>query len=128
MPEKKPSNLPPIVWWVIWAALMSGVFIIYFTISASMPTKQKQEVESGVWMIGMTPFLISSVLRWLILSRKESAQSAFPIFIMGLAMAEATCILGLFVFPAYSTALFALSVLGIAQYVPYFAAGFEEKP
>lgn len=119
-PNKPP---PPIVWWVIWSAMLIGVFVMYFTTPADL----KVPTPSVLWMVALAPFLISSILRWLFLTRIQSSQTAFPLFIVGIGLAESTCIMGLFVFSAHSADLFALSVLGMVQYVPYFAGSFEKE-
>lgn len=126
MPDQTKQP-PAIVWWVIWASMLIGVFVIYFTTSTGVVETSRTPTESPLWMVAFAPFVISSILRWLVLSRVSSAQLAFPLFIAGMALAEATCLTGLFVFPRHSTDLFALSVLGIAQYVPYFASRFTES-
>ena len=64
------------------------------------------------------------IIRWVVLPRIGNAQAALALFMFGLAIAEATCFLGLFIFPAHKQELFALSVLGIVQFVPHFARRF----
>jgi hypothetical protein len=113
-----------IVWWMIWAALLSGIFVIYFTVGSSAAPAPSASPDSPVWMVGFAPFVVSTLIRWLLLPRFQSAQSAFPVFVVGLALAEMSCILGVFVFPAHKAGLFVLSVLGILQFVPYFAGRF----
>ncbi len=117
---------PLIIWWVLWGAMLCGVCAIYFTMSHSVSANEKASMNSAFWMVAMIPFVISSILRWLVLTQIKTGQTALPFFIVGMALAESTCMMGLFVFSAHSTALFALSVLGIAQYVPYFAGSFPE--
>ena len=50
--------------------------------------------------------------------------SAFPLFVMGIALAEMPCFLGIFLFPSHMQELFALSALGIFQFVPFFAGRY----
>ena len=45
-------------------------------------------------------------------------------FVAGIAFAEASCFLGLFIFPAHQKELFILSALGILQFIPFFARRF----
>ena len=120
---------PPIVWWMIWGALLSGIFIIYFVVGSAggAPRTNAGSPDSPVWMVGFAPFVISTIIRWLILPRIRNFQAAFSLFIVGLAMGEAPCILGVFAFPAHKAGLFALSVLGIVQFVPYFASRFDSR-
>jgi hypothetical protein len=45
----------------------------------------------------------------------------FVLFIIGVALAEACAILGMFLGGPYRDSLFVLGVLGITQFVPFFA-------
>jgi hypothetical protein len=55
------------------------------------------------------------------LPRLTSLARAFPLFIAGLALAEACGLLGIFLGGVYRDQLFLLGVLGIVQYLPFFA-------
>jgi hypothetical protein len=57
----------------------------------------------------------------LVLPRFSDLKRAFPMFIAGLALAEACGLLGIFLGGVYKDDLFLLGVLGIIQYVPLFA-------
>jgi hypothetical protein len=120
------SNQQLIIWWVLWAALLSGIFIFYFVLggTAGAPNSATSPV---VWLAGVVPVMISVLIRWLILPRTHTAQAAVLYFVVGIVMAEATCFLGLFLFPAHKLELFILSVLGIFQFIPFFARRFYEQ-
>ena len=109
------------VWWVLWAAFQAGIFVIYHFLGGSAAQPPSPSPDSPLWLAGLAPFVISTIIRWVVLPRARSAQVALPLFIVGIAMAEAVCFLGLFIFPAHRQELFALSVLGIFQFIPYFA-------
>lgn len=66
----------------------------------------------------------SSVVRWLVLPRLLTASKtrAFSVFIVGLALAEGSGILGLILGDTLRDAYFALALLGVAQFAPFFAA------
>jgi len=108
------------VWWILWATFQTGIFVIYHFLSAAQ-RPQPMTAASSAWLVGLAPVAFSAILRWLVLPRVQSAQAALPLFIMGIAMAEATCFLGLFIFPAHKQELFILSALGIFQFIPIFA-------
>jgi hypothetical protein len=118
---------PPIMWRVIWAALFSGIFVIYFVAGSSEGARAgSAAADSPVWMVGFVPFVVSAIVRWLILPLFRSSSTAFSCFIVGLAMGEMPCILG-FVFPAHRLELFLLSVLGLFQFIPYSANRFADR-
>jgi hypothetical protein len=51
-------------------------------------------------------------------------QIAFVAFIAGISLAEGCGILAIFLGAAYRDEIFALGVLGIAQFVPFYAKRF----
>lgn len=112
------------VWWVLWAAFQTSIFIVYHFLNAPVPRAGTQPIDSPVWLAAFIPFTISAIIRWLVLARTRNAQSALPLFVIGIAMAEATCYLGIFVFPAHKQELFVWSVIGIFQFVPYFVGRY----
>ena len=119
-----PAPLPPpnprIVWWVLWAAFQIGIFVIYFNLSKSTLPK----TEPALWQLGFIPVLISGAIRWSLLPLLKDAQKALPALILGMAMAEMTCFLGMFVFPSHKLLLFVASAAGIFQFIPFYAGRF----
>lgn len=80
-------------------------------------------------LTGLAPLFVSIIIRWLVLPRYHDLRRAFPMFIVGLALAEACGLLGVFLGGPYHDDLFVLGVLGMAQYMPFFAKGYlEPKP
>ncbi len=108
------------VWWVLWAAFQIAIFIYYHFLGNTGVQPRPQRVDSFIWLAGFAPLTISAIVRWLVLPRTRDAQSALPLFIVGIAMAEATCFLGLFIFPAHRQELFIWSAIGVFQFIPYF--------
>ena len=113
-----------IVWWVIWAALLNGVFVIYFVLG-NTAERQPAMPESSIWLACLAPLLVSTMIRWGVLSRVQSAQAAFSLFVAGLALAESTGILGILLFPEHKQELFIFGVIGILQFAPFFARRYE---
>lgn len=109
-----------VVWWALWATFQTGIFFFYFFLGGMKPAPEAGS-NSIAWLAGVAPFVISTLIRWLILPRTTQAQSALVLFVLGIALAEACCFLGLFIFPDHKLELFILSFLGILQYVPIFA-------
>ncbi len=122
-PESRPGP-QTLVWWVLWFAMQTGVFVQYHFLSQGRPVPAGG--DSGPWMVALLPLAVSAVMRWVVLGRVKTAAQALPLFIMGIAMAEATNLVGLFVFPAHRLDLFVLSVLGVGQFAPFFAGRYAQ--
>lgn len=115
-----PPPPPPFVWWALWAAFQIGIVVIYFFLTKSSSTSSRP--EPAPWVVALLPVLISGALRWSLLPKITDAVRALPIFVVGIAMAEATCFIGIFVFPAHKLILFCAAFIGILQYMPLFAS------
>ena len=87
-----------------------------------------REANNLPWFLAAVPVLISGILRWVVLPRITDAIKAFPIFVIGIAMAEATLFLGIFMFRSHHRDLLILSALGILQFIPFFARRFYSTP
>jgi hypothetical protein len=109
---------PAVVWWVIWAAFLIGIVQIYFILGKSSVAPA---TATSLDFLALAPFVVASLVRWVALPKIQLPQVALVVFILGIAIAESSCFLGLFIFRAHKTELFALSVLGIAQFAPVFA-------
>jgi len=67
---------------------------------------------------------MSGAVRWSVLPMLKDAQKALPVFVVGIALAEMSCFLGLFIFPSHQMPLFIASVLGIFQFIPLFVGRY----
>lgn len=117
-----PQPVPRIIFWVIWFALLSGVLVMNFAIAPPEKPPISDAGNSLLWLVAVVPLLISALVRWFVLPRATTAQTALPVFIIGMALAESTAILGMFVFSGHRAELVALGLLGIGQFMPTFAA------
>ncbi len=128
-PDAQRNRARLLVWWVIWGSLLVGLCAIYFLLGRA-PAKAPAASENPLTgLIGVAPLFVSIIIRWLVMPRFSDIRRALPMFVVGLALAEACGILGIFLGGVYKDDLFVLGVLGIAQYVPFFAKGYlEPKP
>lgn len=110
---------PLVVWWAVWLGLLAGVIVIYTVFLARRPPIEAP--WGAIEFIACGQVALSAAIRWLALPRFREPPRAFPIFIVGLALAEGAAILGIFL-SAYATELFVLGMLGMMQFVPFFAA------
>lgn len=113
-----------LVWWLVWVAILGGVAIVYFFLGRRSPARLPEMSAAAVMdYAAIGPVIVSSVIRWLWFPRIEKRQQAFAVFIMGLALAEGTGFIGIFV-TQQSLTLTLLSALGIVQWMPLFAGKY----
>lgn len=113
------------VWWCVWASLLAGVIALYLVNDHPAPVASSLPADSPLWLAALAPFVLSTLVRWVVLPRAPSARVACILFMFGIALAEATCVLGIKVFPANKLELFVPGVLGIVQYVPVFVRRYN---
>lgn len=117
-----------LIWWIVWAGVLSGLVILHLVFGRG-PEQPSPAGDILVNLAGLVPLFVSIVIRWLVLPRFGDLKRALPLFVAGLALAEACGLLGLFLGGAYRDDLFVLGVLGVTQYVPVFARRLlEPKP
>jgi len=110
-----------LVWWIVWASILSGLVVIYLLLAQGKPLPPASAENPLQGLVGLVPLFVSIIIRWLVLPRAPEPNRAFVLFIVGLSLAEACGILGIFLGGPYRDSLFVLGVLGIAQYVPFYA-------
>jgi len=110
-----------LVWWIVWAALLGDLLVLYLVLVRNKPLPPPSPDNPLQGLVGVVPLFVSIIIRWLALPRVQNPHRAFIVFIVGLALAEACGILGIFLGGPYRDSLFVLGVLGIAQYVPFYA-------
>jgi hypothetical protein len=111
-----------LIWWILWASPLAGLVLVYFFLVQGKPLPvnvPSREFLTG--LIGVVPLFVSIVIRWLVLPRYQEEGRALVLFIIGIALAESCGLLGLFRGGPYRDVLFVLGVLGIIQYVPFYA-------
>ena len=123
-PQTKALRL---VYWIIWASILCGLVLIYLFLGqpALKPAPASDLLKN---LAGVVPLFVSIVIRWLVLPRYHDLARALPVFVVGLALAEACGILGIFLGGPYQDDLFVLGVLGVTQYVPLFIAKLLRPP
>jgi hypothetical protein len=115
--------VPPLpVWWVLWFALLSGPFVIFFVMTNVMRMKG---IDVPVpWQVGLIPIAAGSIVRWTVLPKLKDGAAVFSAYIVGMALCESATFLGIFLFPTVRDSLFFLSIAGVAQFAPLFAKRF----
>lgn len=116
---------PPVllIWWIIWAVIIAGLTALYFTLG-QRPSSMPGDVIV-IRYLPLAPLGLAVVVRWLILPRLRERTRAFPIFIIGLALAEGCGILGIFLVPDLAATYYVLALFGLIQFTPVFAARYS---
>ncbi len=112
---------PPIHWWLIWIALLAGPFVLLIVLGGN---DSLLSAPPFPWQLSLIPFAISGVIRWGVIPKISNGVIAYPLFVVGIALSEVPSVFGLILFPALRQDLFILTVIGMAQYVPFFAKRF----
>lgn len=123
IPQSGATRL--LVWWLLWAGILAGLMAIAVAVGqrpASAPVRSNVLTD----FIGLGPLLASCLLRWLVLPRVRQVQSAFVVFVLGLVLAEACGLSGIFL-STFKNELLVLGVLGLGQWMPRFARGYIES-
>lgn len=114
-----------IVFWVIWGATLSGVFMTQIIINGGFPSGQNQGSPEFYWFIlAAIPIVASTLLRWIVMPKIKNRQALLVCLIIGVALAEATHFIQLLVigdtFPQTQLSFLILSIFGIGQYMPVY--------
>lgn len=119
-PDAQRARVQLLVWWIIWTSMLIGLCLIYFLFGWKKPLPATLVANTLFNLIGLVPLFLSIIIRWLVLPRFTEIKRVFPFFVVGLALAEACGLLGIFLGGPYRDDLFLLSVLGIIQFMPFF--------
>lgn len=105
-----------IVLWILWFAITMGLVMIY-TFAAPAGGEGTKQLQ----YLPMMPLAVSVFIRWVLLPRTKTIAAAMPVFIIGLTMAEACGILGMFLVPQMKQTYLVLALVGLFQFVPFWA-------
>lgn len=122
------ENQPPqtrFVAWVIWAAILFGLFVLQFVIGGGLPLGEDQgDVSIVLSILPLCALLVATVIRWVVIPRVTGEQQQLTMMIIGVALAESAQIIQLFVigsdFPETQRAFLILSVIGVLQFAPTY--------
>lgn len=118
MSDQNPPAPPPLVWWIIWGAIIAAFFTIYGFLTSGMVPLAATPPALAVLPLG--PLAASLVIRFLVFPRLHHTRFGFVFFIVGLALAEAGGFLGIFLGGDYRTAFAASAIVAMILHVPAF--------
>lgn len=123
-PPAQPSQR--LVFWIIWAAILSGVFVMQFTIGHGIPSGNNDRgvPVSPMAFVAIGQVVIATVIRWLWIPRLTQPRQQLVAMIIGVALAEAANTFGLFLIapnqPETKLLIFVLAIVGIVQFAPTY--------
>lgn len=128
----QPSHSPPVplVFWVIWAAILSGLIIMQFFMGGGIPAGGNRGGEPVIYQaiaLGIALGIAAAALavRFIVIPRVSGLDRKLPLMIVGLALSESIGIIGIFVIRQEhsSTRLFMLgtAIVCIVLSAPVYA-------
>lgn len=127
MLPQKTSTPNLAVFWIIWFAIMNGLFIMLFLAAGGIP-KGSNVGEPPTWIVGACAALVVAAIaiRFLVIPKIKQLSQLLPAMIVGMAFAEATGIIAMFVlgkeFPETRMTLFLTSVFTVLIFAPSYAS------
>lgn len=117
-PSRPVAPIP--IWWVLWLAMTAGLIVQCFVLT------QNPAAASGTLnYIALAPLVISLIIRFAVLPRMKTKQKAFPLFVVGLATAEACGLFGLILGGPHRDWFFAAGLVLLLIYIPFFARNYD---
>ncbi len=108
------ENTPqPIIFWIIWFAILSGLLIMQTFAGGGIPSGSDQGEGPVLFQtLALVAAAASLIVRFAIIPRLKELQKKLPAMIVGLALAEGIGIIGMFAVPHQygATRLFMLGV------------------
>lgn len=108
-----------LVYWLIWGAILGGLLVLYLVFGRRPLPAEVAPEQAVIGLVAFAPLFVSVVIRWLVLPKFTSPLKALPLFVAGLALAEACGILGIFLGGPYRDDFALLGLLGVVQFLPY---------
>jgi hypothetical protein len=121
------GNTPqPIMFWVIWFAILTGLLIMQFFAGGGIPSGSDQGDGPVLFQtLSLVSATASIIVRFVIIPKLRDLQKKLPMMIVGLALAESIGILGMFAVPHQygATRLFmlGLSIACVVISAPVYA-------
>lgn len=96
-----PGQLPnATVFWILWAALINGMFIIVFLLNGGFPQgKNVGEVPALIVAICAVEVVIAIGIRFLLIPKLKSPTHLLQAMLIGLALCEGVGILAILLIP-----------------------------
>ena len=111
--------------WVIWGAILMGLFFLQFFIGGGIPTGDEMENPPTVMsLICIAGVAIGTLIRWLVIPKLNDKPKLLRAMVVGLALSQGSGVLQIFLlgkeYPDSQKLIFVLAVLGVVQFAPTY--------
>lgn len=120
IPNNKTNAPTALVMWVMWCAFASAL-VMYriMLVGKADNTHSFIAPDTGLaWVCYAIPIIVVLPLRWQVIPRLQAPNLILPVFLVGVAFAEAQTFFGLFLFPAQFSLFYITSWLLLVQLMP----------
>ena len=125
MKNETMRSTDQLIAWVIWGAILMGLFVLQFFIGGGIPTGDEMENPPTVMsLICIAGVAIGTLIRWLVIPKLNDNLKLLRAMIVGLALCEGSGFLQIFLlgkeYPDTQKLIFVLAVLGVVQFAPTY--------
>ncbi|MDB4401812.1 hypothetical protein N9264_01065 [bacterium] len=125
MKNETMRSTDQIIAWVIWGAILNGLFVLQFFIGGGIPTGDQMENPPTVMsLICIAGVAIGTLIRWLVIPKLNDNLKLLRAMVVGLALCEGSGIQQIFLlgkeYPDTQKLIFVLAVLGVVQFAPTY--------
>ncbi|MDC0280478.1 hypothetical protein OAL03_02870 [Akkermansiaceae bacterium] len=125
MKNETMRSTDQIIAWVIWGAILLGLFVLQFFIGGGIPTGDQMENPPTVMsLICIAGVAIGTLIRWLVIPKLNDNLKLLRAMVVGLALCEGSGIQQIFLlgkeYPDTQKLIFVLAVLGVVQFAPTY--------
>ena len=111
--------------WVIWGAILMGLFVLQFFIGGGIPTGDEMENPPTVMsLICIAGVAIGTLIRWLVIPKLNDKPKLLRAMVVGLALSQGSGLMQIFLlgkeYPDTQKLIFVLAVLGVVQFAPTY--------
>ena len=125
MKNETMRSTDQIIAWVIWGAILIGLFVLQFFIGGGIPTGDQMENPPTVMsLICIAGVAIGTLIRWLVIPKLNDKPKLLRAMVVGLALSQGSGVLQIFLlgkeYPDSQKLIFVLAVLGVVQFAPTY--------
>ena len=111
--------------WVLWGAILMGLFFLQFFIGGGIPTGNEMENPPTVMsLICIAGVAIGTLIRWLVIPKLNDNPKLLRAMVVGLALSQGSGVLQIFLlgkeYPDSQKLIFVFAVLGVVQFAPTY--------